>query len=536
MDEVIEMVRLAADLPPSAAFLAGYTLNPAQARFLACDERFSFYVGGVGAGKSFAGALKAIAWMLDHPGSLGVIGAPTYPMLRDATQRTVFELLESLPESLRRQFNKSEQRLLLENGSEVLFRSLEEPDRMRGLNLAWFWLDEAPLCTYYSWQMLKARLRQPGYPWQGWATGTPRGRDGFAYDFELRPRPHHALFRASTLENAAHLPPEYVEDLGYSGALYDQDVLGLFTAFEGLVYTFEADDQGHLREHPVVLEWLTETTSNTEDAENTAGRGEETSIAQGGHEGHEGQRDGKGWDGQRRPDAGAVFPFSPLRHSAPNPAYPEVNHGPFADVLGGVDWGYTNPTAAVVFGLDGDDRAWQLDEWYQRRAPLDEVVLPALCELTRRWGIKYWYCGPDEPEHIAQLRVALSRAHLSCMVIPGNNAVSAGIQTITRALARRGDGTRGLYVSPRCTYTIAEYGSYQYPMEDTQSPLGMPGGPRPAGMGAEASEVPIKANDHAMDATRYALHTHLTGKRKFDAYLADMRRGIELRRLPPQDW
>ena len=26
----------------------------------------------------------------------------------------------------------------------------------------------------------------------------------------------------------------------------------------------------------------------------------------------------------------------------------------FSEVIGGVDWGYTNPTAAVVFGVDGD--------------------------------------------------------------------------------------------------------------------------------------------------------------------------------------
>src|SRR5258705_209708 len=54
----------------------------------------------------------------------------------------------------------------------------------------------------------------------------------------------------------------------------------------------------------------------------------------------------------------------------------------FARVIGGVDWGYTNPTAAAVFGLDGDERAWQLDEWVRRHAPLEGVVLPALVELT----------------------------------------------------------------------------------------------------------------------------------------------------------
>ncbi|HEX6818439.1 MAG TPA: hypothetical protein VF120_08695 [Ktedonobacterales bacterium] len=200
---------------PSAPFLAQFTLHPAQAAFVACAERFSFYVGGVGAGKTMAGAVRAIARALDAPGSLGLIGAPTYPMLRDATQRTVFALLErvswtdrgierpaqsaeglkpldaggqgpsgprsrvpaihgresvslAVPRSLRAgrvtqshgregkdgtlpyTYNKSEGHLMLANGSEILLRSLDEPDRVRGLNLAWFWLDEAPLCGYYA--------------------------------------------------------------------------------------------------------------------------------------------------------------------------------------------------------------------------------------------------------------------------------------------------------------------------------------------------------------------------------------------------
>jgi phage terminase large subunit-like protein len=277
--------------PPSAALLARWTLHPVQAAFLESRARFSFYVGGVGAGKTTAGALRALAWALDHPGSLGLIGAPTYPMLRDATQRAFFALLDDFTEFLGGDggytYHKSEQRLTLPNGSEILFRSLDDPDRVRGLTLAWFWLDEAPLCGHYAWQVLKGRLRQRGYPQMGWATGTPQGRDGYAYDFELSPRPNHTLYRAATQENAANLPPDYIADLGLSCAFYDQEVLGLFTAFEGLVYALDAAEGGNVADPP--------------------------------------------------------------------------QDKTFSRVIGGVDWGYTNPTAAVVFGIDGDERAWRIE-------------------------------------------------------------------------------------------------------------------------------------------------------------------------------
>jgi hypothetical protein len=441
---------------PGAAFLDGLALHPAQARFVECAERFSFYVGGIGAGKTYAGAVRALRYMLEQPGSLGLIGAPTYPMLRDTTSRTFFALLETAgytpAEALGARgtalpagtyaYHKSEGHLRLATGSEVLFRSLDEPDRIRGLNLAWFWLDEAPLAGYYAWQLLKGRLRQPGYQTAGWATGTPRGRDGFARDFELAPRPGHGLVRASTLDNAANLPEGYVEDLGYTGSFYDRDVLGLFTDFEGLVYLFDGSSTGH------------------------------------------------------------------VRAAAPDQR--------FARVIGGVDWGYTNPTAVVVFGLDGDRRAWQLAEWYQRRAPLDGVVLPALVDLTRRLGVAEWWCGPDEPEHIAALTVALGVAGLPCRASAADDAVVPGIQTVTRQLALRADGTRGLYVDPSCVATIAEYGIYQYE-------------PVPEGERRDPAEQPLKQGDHAMDATRYALHTELARAARTEAYLDWVRRWAEWR-------
>jgi len=318
---------------------------------------------------------------------------------------------------------------------------------VRGLSLAWFWLDEAPLCGYYAWQVLKGRLRQKGFTTAGWATGTPHGRDGFWRDFEQRPRPRHALLRAATDANAANLPPDYIAQLGYTGALYDQEVLGRFTAFAGLVYAFDASRQGHLRTPAPGLRWQ--------------------------------------------------------------------------EVIGGVDWGYTNPAAAVVFGLDGDGRAWQLDEFYQRRAPLEEVLLPALFELTRRYGVQRWYCGPDEPEHIAALAAGLARERLPAVALRADNAVSAGIQTVTRLLSLRGDGTRGLYIHPRCTHTIAEYGSYQYAQErSAASGASVTAGKEPSETATQAKRP--RARRHTLRPA----HASAPGARAADAYLAAMQRRL----------
>jgi hypothetical protein len=37
----------------------------------------------------------------------------------------------------------------------------------------------------------------------------------------------------------------------------------------------------------------------------------------------------------------------------------------------------------VVFGIDADGWAWQTDEYYARRASLEDERLPAIVELSR---------------------------------------------------------------------------------------------------------------------------------------------------------
>jgi hypothetical protein len=425
-------------------------LHPRQHAFVTTGARFAFYVGGVGAGKSFAGATRAIVWAWEHPGSLGLIGAPTYPMLRDATQRAFFELL---PRALIRTFSKTEQHLVLVNGSEILFRSLDDADRTRGLNLGWFWLDEAPLCGYYAWTILKARLRQAGQATSAWATGTPHGRDGYARDFELAIKADHQLYRASTRDNQANLPASFITDLGYTGQFALQEIEGQFVAFDGLVYDFDT-----------------------------------TSPAPIAHV--------RRWDGAELPRR----------------------------VVGGVDWGYTNPAVALVGGIDGDERLWALDEWAKRRASLEGEVIPAIVGLTRRYGVSVWYCDAEDPEAIAKLDAALVSADLGgaptgvCRAAPvkkGPGSVRAGIQTVTRLLALRGDGARGLYVAPQCVLLIAEMGQYSYMTASERQ--------------REPSEEPVKQNDHSLDALRYIAHSELGQATTTDAYLEDFQRTLERR-------
>lgn len=211
-------------------------LFPRQMRFVQDERRFPGYVGGIGSGKSFAGGAKALA-RFDKPG-LGGVFAPSYPMLRDATQRTLFMLLDDL--RIPYEHHKGENRLTItSSGHEVIFRSLDNPDSVRGPNLEWAWIDEASLVTKEASNIVNGRVRVGSRP-QVWKTFTPKGRNWCWEEYERdatgdESDPMHPLYRVKTTENP-ELPDDFAHTLGYTGRFAEQELGGEFVAFEGVVY------------------------------------------------------------------------------------------------------------------------------------------------------------------------------------------------------------------------------------------------------------------------------------------------------------
>lgn len=402
-----------------------FKLHPKQRQFVESEKPWCAFIGGLGGGKTYSGAVKSLLATVQFTGSLGIISAPNYTMLRDTTQRMFFDLL---PQQLIKSFNKNEQHLVMTNGSEVLFRSMDDPNKVRGINAAWAWLDEAPYAGYYAWQILKQRVGRQNRRGlrQAWITGTPKGRDGYWKEFVLNPSQDHFFIQSSTFENLNNLPDDYVQSMNFTGSFYEQEIMGSFEAFEGLVYAFDANEG------------------------------------------------------------------SPTSHIGTVPDNKRFRH-----IIGGIDWGYTNPAVALVFGVDGDMRVWQLAEFYQRQTPIEEMIAEVI-EMTARWGVEDWWCDPAEPEHIDRLKSKMDDAMLPCEVWKAENSIVPGIQTVQRFLAVRGDGLPGLVVAPSCVNTISEFLSYQY----DKNPM--------MGDDAIVKEKPKgNQNDHAMDSLRYAIHSTL---------------------------
>lgn len=136
--------------------------------------------------------------------------------------------------------------------SVILFRSLDQPNWMRGLELSWFGVDEGRHLDGGAWEVLYGRLRQKGYQHRGFVCSTPNGFDWMWRNFH--PDSKHRLADASwygapSMDNARNLPDGYVDSLiaTYEGRFLRQEVYGEFVGVVSGAVFFEYDPTKHIR-------------------------------------------------------------------------------------------------------------------------------------------------------------------------------------------------------------------------------------------------------------------------------------------------
>jgi hypothetical protein len=218
-----------------------YSALPSQKRFHESAARFKGFSGPIGSGKSQALCQEALKLSYLNPGRTGLIGAPTYPMLRDATQAAFLEVLgrDHIPYDQ----NRAEGYLILrDTRSKILFRAVEEFERLRGSNLAWFGLDELTYTAEPAWLRLEGRLRDPkAKRLCGFAVWTPKGYDWVYERFIACPVEGYETVMAEPFENRFLLDrvPDYYARLksSYDQRFYQQEVLGEYLSMNaGRVY------------------------------------------------------------------------------------------------------------------------------------------------------------------------------------------------------------------------------------------------------------------------------------------------------------
>lgn len=160
-----------------------------------------------------------------------MIVAPTYPMLRDATLRTFLELSRSA--NILVNFKAGDMVAKLRGERTILFRSGENPDRLRGPNLGWFMLDEAAMLSDEVWNIMIGRLREE--PSRGWAVTTPRGKN-WLYNRFINGKDCE-IIKSSSRDNP-YLPEGFIESLesSYTAEWQAQEIDGDFLDPSGAMF------------------------------------------------------------------------------------------------------------------------------------------------------------------------------------------------------------------------------------------------------------------------------------------------------------
>lgn len=264
----------------------GGLLLPSQNKFHTMKERFKGFSGGVGSGKSLILCHQSLYLALKNKLRTGLIGAPTYGMLRDATLATFLQLCEEWDVEV--ELNQAQMTAMLPlTRSKILFRSLDRPEHLRGSNLAWFGVDELSYCSEEAWMRLEARLRDPlANKLEGIGVWTPKGFDWVHRRFRGEPVKGYGLVEATPFENHYLLDstPDYYERLkaSYDPLFYKQEVLGEYLNIQvGRVY--HAFDRRESLEEVVVgddelLLWSLDFNINPMSSVVGVRRGEEVFI------------------------------------------------------------------------------------------------------------------------------------------------------------------------------------------------------------------------------------------------------------------
>lgn len=143
-----------------------YKLLKTQKKFLEVPHNEELdvcvYQGGFGSGKTWAGSLLGTLLCLKFPGINGLCGAQTYSLVRDTTLEAYFEHFENfgLQEGNDWQFIKSQQKIVFKNGSSILFRHFDEPNKLKSLNLGFAEIEEMSDIPEATFKMLLGRMRQ----------------------------------------------------------------------------------------------------------------------------------------------------------------------------------------------------------------------------------------------------------------------------------------------------------------------------------------------------------------------------------------
>ena len=415
-------------------------LKPHQDELIFSDAPYVGLGGGWGNGKTTAGCVAAYLRCEESPGNRFLIGRRQFTDLRDSTLNEFLTLFGD-----RVRYSKGDMTATLSNGSQILFRHVDNLQSLTNLNLGGYSLEQAEEISEDAVIFLDGRCRlKSAKRRQRFFTFNMNGHDHLWRRFKVKvddqgqpvevPTDYH-LIEATTYANRDNLPADYIRMLERMPEnVRKRYVMGSWDVFEGQIW-------------PQYSEAL-----------------------------H------------------VIDPFRPPQGW---------------EIFESCDHGYNNPTAWYWYAVDYDGNVFIFDEHYLAGATVAEHAKAVKAKRTfygiAEPDIAYSVIDPSTKnrEGITGLSVMAEYEDNGITTLTeANNDVLAGINRVAEFLTFDPErkhpitgemGSPRLFITRNCVNARAEIPTYQWKaMNNRSSALNRP-------------EAPRKYRDHACDSIRYGI-------------------------------
>lgn len=395
---------------------------------LSQGKRRVAFVAGIQVGKSWLLARLGVQATLTStapPNQIALMISPTHDMTSVMVRHVKAALEEANPQLAKMvKWNmKPPVQATFPNGRVMQFNSAHNPDALRGIQPFWVGVDEASYITAEAWDIIEGRTTQTAAPII--ITTTPRGEKHWLY--------HKVFIPGLGPDHKHHNPTVYNPDrfLTVTATIYDNPYI--------------AEDE--------------------RNAKIAAYGGPDSPWA-------------------RQELMGEFVNFEGLVYGKFDERYQVkdtsryVESEQFEAVVGGVDFGFNDPSVVIVLGLRRG--VWYvLDEWYYRQKSLDDLA--NACKVMQyKYGVHRFWADSADPQKIDYL----NRQGIPVLAVTKPKILTR-VQYVDQ-LVHQGR----FIVDPKAIHTLKEIGTYSY-AEQAE--------------GKREDDRKFVGDDHALDAIGYAL-------------------------------
>lgn len=205
------------------------------------ETRVNVFYGGAGSGKSYFVMQKIILKALDSQRKVLIV-RKVGATLKESVWSLTLELIHTggLTPTVK-QINKSDLTIEFLNGSVLLFKGLDDSEKIKSINgITDIVIEEATEITLDDFTQLNLRLRSKKPNNQIHLMFNPVSKANWVYKYFFETKPDNCVIVQTTYRDNPHLPKEYVESLhaleNKNPAYYKIYVRGEFATLDKLVF------------------------------------------------------------------------------------------------------------------------------------------------------------------------------------------------------------------------------------------------------------------------------------------------------------